>query len=709
MTRNMWAVLIAVAAAGCGSKTSPPTVPGPALGGPEDPPGADAPAAPVAVAQGNPRSDLIPRQVLFGNPERAGVQISPDGKWLSWLAESQGVLNVWVAPIGKLDEARAVTADTTRPVYRYFWAFDGKHLLYLQDKAGDENWRLHAVDVATGTVRELVAVDGARVDVYAVPHRKPGQILVGINDRNPQVFDVHRVDLKSGARTLVVQNDQAFIGYQFDRDSNVRFAYRMQPDGSMAIDVHDPKNKKAPWKPYDTVGSEDVMTTGMLAFDKKGTAYYAYDSRGRDTAGLFRVDARSKKKTLVHEDPRVDVTRAMFHPTEGTLQAVATHYDRPRWVPIDKKVARDLEGIGKLSDGFPYVTSRTLDDKVWIVAFDSDRRSTHYYRWDRAGHKGELLFSSRPALDEQPLSPMHPVVIPSRDGLSMVSYLTLPLDADADGDGKADRPVPMVLYVHGGPWHRDEWGFEPVHQMLANRGYAVLSVNYRGSTGFGKKFINAANRQWGKQMHDDLLDAVAWAVAEGVAPRERICIMGGSYGGYATLVGLSMTPDVFACGVDLVGVSNLITFLETIPPYWAPMMALLHERVGDPTTPEGRQALVDVSPVTHAGQIKRPLFIAQGANDPRVVKAESDQIVQAMQAKQIPVSYVVFPDEGHGFARPENNIAFFALTEAFLSVHLGGFFQPITDAELRASSMQIEAGREWLPGLPEAGKAVSQR
>lgn len=689
----------AMIACGGGSKGSQTMPTGDTTGDATSGAGGDTTTSTPQVAQGKPRTDLIPREVLFGNPERAGVQISPDGKYLSWLAPVDGILNVYVAPVGKLDQAKPVTADKTRPVRQYFWAYNGKHLLYMQDKAGDENFHLFRVDVGTGEVTDLTPIDGARAMVLGISPKKPNVILVGLNDRNPQLFDVHSIDLATGKRTLVAQNDIGLTGFDLDHNLDIRFGQLMKPDGGLALLSYDPKAKE-PWKPYDEVGPDDTMTTGIVGFDKSGTSYYAYDSRGRNTGALFKVDAKTKKKTLIHEDKRVDIGNVLVHPTEYTVQAVEIDFDKPRWVAIDPKVKKDFEGLQKLGDGVPHITSRTLDDKVWLIAFDSDRASPRYYRWDRTKQTGELLFSSRPALDTQPLVPMHPVVIPSRDNLELVSYLTLPKSADPDGDGKADQPSPMVLLVHGGPWARDEWGYNPLHQLLANRGYAVLSVNFRGSTGFGKDFINASNRQWGKKMHEDLLDAVQWAVDNKVAPKDQICIMGGSYGGYATLAGLTLTPDTFACGVDLVGPSNIVTLLETIPPYWAPMLAVFHTRVGNPTTDEGKQALLEVSPLTHVAKIKKPLLIGQGANDPRVKQSESDQIVKAMQAKNIPVSYVLFPDEGHGFARPENNIAFFAVTEAFLSVHLGGYYQPITEKEVSSSSMTVPTGREWLPGLP---------
>jgi dipeptidyl aminopeptidase/acylaminoacyl peptidase len=335
------------------------------------------------------------------------------------------------------------------------------------------------------------------------------------------------------------------------------------------------------------------------------------------------------------------------------------------------------------------------------VAFLTDDGPVRYYRYDRDANHAEYLFANRSDLDGLPLAPMHPVEITSRDGLTLVSYLTLPPGSDPDGDGRPTEAVPMVLNVHGGPWGRDDWGYDSIHQWLANRGYAVLSVNFRGSTGFGKEFVNAGNRQWGAAMHDDLIDAVNWAVAEKITESDRVGILGGSYGGYATLVGLTMTPEVFACGVDIVGPSNIITLLSTIPPYWAPAMQMFRDRVGDPATEEGRKLLTERSPLTHVAAIRRPLLIGQGANDPRVKQAESDQIVQAMQEKGIPVTYVLFADEGHGFARPENSLAFFAVADLFLAEHLGGRSEPI-GGDFQGSSVTVPHGAESVPGLAAA-------
>jgi dipeptidyl aminopeptidase/acylaminoacyl peptidase len=644
------------------------------------------------------KTELIPRATLFGNPERAGVQISPDGRHLSWLAAVEGVLNVWVAPVAELERARPVTADRKRPVHQYFWAFDGQHLLYLQDDAGDENFHLYRVNVATSEVRDLTPMPGARAIPYKASPRHPGTLLVGLNARDPEVFDPYAIDLASGERRLLLENHERFVDYHFDHELTLRLATRMEADGSSVIFAYDPASKS--WQEHDRVGGDDLMTTAILGFDKSGSRYHALDSRERDTGALYVIDARTRDKTLLFEDPRVDIAQALFHPTEHTLQAVSVDYDLPRWVVIAPELERDFAALQALAGGAPHIGSRTLDDQVWIVAFESDRASTRYYRWDRAAQQGTFLFSALPALDSVPLVRMHPVSIEARDGLELMSYLSLPLAADPRGSGRPERPVPTVLLVHGGPWARDSWGLDPLHQLLANRGYAVLAVNFRGSTGFGKAFINAGDRQWGKRMHDDLLDATAWLVAQGIAPSDGVAIMGGSYGGYATLAALTLSPDVYACGVDIVGPSSIVTLMETIPPYWAPMIALFHRRVGDPSTPEGKRELLDVSPLTHAARITRPLLIGQGANDPRVKKSESDQIVRELEAKGIPVGYVLFPDEGHGFARPENNIAFYAVMEAFLAVHLRGRFEPMSAEELAASSLQLESGRDWLPGLP---------
>ncbi|MEO7735564.1 MAG: S9 family peptidase [Kofleriaceae bacterium] len=691
-------LLIAVAACG-GSKPAPKAVspdPTPAA---EAPVSAAQPAAAVRAPVAHPDPGLIPRTVLFGNPERAGVRISPDGKQLSWLAPKDGVLNIWVAPVGKLDQDKAVTADTKRPITQHRWANTSHHLVYSQDTGGDENYHLFRVDVADGKTTDLTPYAKTRAEVLATDPRQPTTLLTLMNDRDSKVFDVYKVDLVTGKRTLVVQNDDELGGFDVDHDLRVRFASKKLPDGSVQLLAPETKAATTKWKLFETIPFEDADTTSIVGFSPNGRAVYLSDSRNRDTAALVAIDLGSRKATVLAEDAKADSGEVMVHPTKHTLQAVQFNYLKRAWTVLDPSIQKDLDNLAKLDTGEPRVVSRTLDDKTWVISTSNEQRPGQFYLWDRAKQHGTFLFAAQPALDKLPLVKMTPVEIKARDGLTLVSYLSLPAAADPDGDGKPNAPVPMVLFVHGGPWSRDAWGYSSVHQLLANRGYAVLSVNYRGSTGFGKKFLNAGNLQWGKAMHDDLLDAVAWATQQGVTAKDTVCIMGGSYGGYATLVGLAMTPDAFRCGVDIVGPSNLLTLLSTIPPYWAPLVALFHTRMGDPNTAEGKALLTAASPLTHAADIKRPLLIGQGANDPRVKQAESEQIVAAMKAHQLPVSYIVFPDEGHGFARPENNQAFFGAAEAFLSLHLGGSYLPLSKAELEASTMQVKDGKAGIPGL----------
>jgi dipeptidyl aminopeptidase/acylaminoacyl peptidase len=452
---------------------------------------------------------------------------------------------------------------------------------------------------------------------------------------------------------------------------------------------------------YLSIPMEDAMTTQPFGLDRDGRYLYLADSRGRNTGALFCHDLQTGEIQLLAEDPRSDLDGVMIHPSKKTIQAVAFNYERRTWQVLDPEVQPDLDYLRTIADGDVDVISRTHDDASWIVAYSMDNSPVRCYRYDRQSRSVQFLFTNRAALEDKPLAKMHPVTIPSRDGWNLVNYLTLPVGSDSNGDGRPDKPLPLVLMVHGGPWGRDVWGYNGWHQWLANRGYAVLSVNFRGSTGLGKDLTNAGNMQWGAKMHEDLIDSVEWALAQGIATPGKVAIMGGSYGGYATLVGLTFTPDYFACGVDIVGPSNLITLLETIPPYWAPMLAMLTSRVGDHRTEEGRAFLQSCSPLTYADRIVRPLLIGQGANDPRVKQAESDQIVQAMQAKNIPVTYVLYPDEGHGFARPENNLSFNAIAEAFLAKCLGGRFEPVGN-DFANSSLQVLQGANQVPGLADA-------
>ncbi|WP_420114123.1 S9 family peptidase [Pseudactinotalea sp.] len=645
-----------------------------------------------------PQTALIPRDALFGNPERASVQISPDGRHLSWLAPVDGVLNVWVAPADDLASARPVTRDTARGIRAYFWSYRPDVLLYLRDSGGDEDFHAFRVDVTGGDPLDLTPFESTTADIAGVSHLVPDEVLIGMNDRDPELHDLYRVDLATGERTLVEQNTEGFLGYLADDRYEVRYALRQRPDAGMDLLARTPEG----WKVAEEIGFEDALSTAPLALTADGSVLYMLDSRDRETAALVALDVASNERSVVHADPRADVQgRLLVHPRSGVVQAVGVTYLEPEWAVIDETVSTDLERLRTLGPGDAAVNTRTLDDTTWVIAYSAPDTPLAYHLYHRASGEIEYLFSGRPALDGAPLVTMTGVEIPARDGLTLPSYLTLPAGVTLDVDGRASTAVPMVLFVHGGPWARDTFGYDSWAQWLANRGYAVLQTNFRGSTGFGKAFTNAGDQQWGATMHDDLLDTVDWAVAHGVTTPDRVAVMGGSYGGYATLAGLAFTPEVFACGVDIVGPSNLHTLLETIPPYWKPMFEQLARRVGDPRTEEGRALLTERSPLTRAEQIVRPLLIGQGANDPRVKQAESDQIVEAMTHNGIPVTYVLFPDEGHGFHRPENSKAFNAIAENFLAAHLGGRAEPI-DGDLSGSSTAVPTGADGVQGLPEA-------
>ena len=648
--------------------------------------------APLAARQGAAPPPLIERAKLFGNPTRTGGRLSPDGRWISFLAPRDGVMNVWVAPVAAPDRARPLTAEKLRPIRQTFWSPDSAQVMFVNDKGGDENFLLYGVNVATGVERNFTPFAKTRVLPVGVSTLVRDRVLIGVNDRDPRWHDVHSLDLATGELTLVFRAD-GYSDVVADERLNVRLVAKPRPDGGS--DWHRVADGVVEAKPVVSFGLEDSQATRPLDFTHDGRTLYWADSRGRDRAAIMAQDVATGRMTPVGESPRADLGGGLFDPRTGRIQAYADNYLKNEYVPVGNDLRGDLAFLKARNLGEFFVTSRTDADDKWLVTFDpvSAPSSTHLY--DRRARTLTRLYVSRPELEGAPLRPIEAVEIPARDGLTLVSYLTRPA-----GGG----PAPMVLLVHGGPWARDGYGYNAAHQWLANRGYAVLSVNYRGSTGFGKGFVSAADLQWGRKMHDDLLDAVDWAVARGVTTPDKVAIMGGSYGGYATLAGLTFTPDKFACGVDIVGPSNLFTLLQTIPPYWEALKLQFHRRMGDPTTAEGRALLRERSPLTYVDRIKRPLLIGQGANDPRVNVRESDQIVDAMRAKGIPVTYVLFPDEGHGFARPANNIAFNAVAENFLAGCLGGRAEPVGGA-LAASSAQVKHGAEHVRGLGQATAA----
>lgn len=659
----------------------------------------ETPVSAVEPAVARADTTLIPRSVLFGNPEREAPELSPDGKLLLFIAPVSGVLNVWVGPADRIEAAKPITQDTNRGVRTAHWSEGGDRVLYLQDRGGDENWHLYAADPATATAIDLTPYPGVRAQLEQQSDRRPNEVVIGMNDRDPMWHDLYRVDVRTGRRALLIKNDARIRGYVVDADLKVRFATRTLKDGGFELLAARGKG----WKQVSVVGLADEMSTSAPWLDDDGKTLYLLDSRGRETSAVVALDVATGKTRVLAEHPKASASEVLVERRSHRPIAAAFTHLRKEWRSVDKAVEADLAALRKLMDGDFSLVSQSRDDTRWVVRFRVDVGPDRFYLYDRGGKQAKLLFTANDALARLKLEKMRPVVIRARDKLELVSYYTVPAASDPDGDGVPDSPLPLVLDVHGGPWGRDEWGYSATAQWLANRGYAVLNVNFRGSTGFTKSFINAGDREMGGKMHDDLLDAVRWAVEFKIADPKRVAITGGSYGGYATLVGLAFTPEAFACGVDVVGPSNLETLLRSIPPYWASIALVFAARWGDVNSEEGRKLLAERSPLHRVSAITRPLLIGQGANDPRVKQAESDQIVAAMQAKGLPVTYVVYPDEGHGFYRPENSISFNAVTEAFLAGCLGGRYEPI-GGDLKGSSIDVKVGAEHVPGLAAAQK-----
>ena len=601
---------------------------------------------------------MIPREALFGNPYRTMPKISPDGASLAWLAPDEGVLNVWIKELGGATE-RVITRDKKRGIRNFMWAYDNRHLLYTQDLDGDENWHIWSVEPATGIVRDLTPFQGAQSQVVAVDPAFPDKIIVSINARDPRLHDVYLLDLNTGGLVMLVENPGDVVGWLADSTFAIRGADAATSQGGFELRVRD--TGEEPWRTIVTWNPEEEGSAYGFTEDDEGI--YLESSIGSDMVQFRKLDITTGEETVLASHPRVDLSDVIFHPVDKRPQAVGFNEDKLEWTILDPSIARDMEILQKAHAGELHLISRTLKDDLWIALYTRDIAPASFYVYNRDTGETDFLFTTRPDLENAVLAEMRPVRFLSRDGLDIHAYLTMPRDINAEN-------LPLVLNVHGGPWARDVWGYHSEAQWLANRGYACLQVNFRGSTGYGKKFLHAGDREWGAKMHDDLMDAVQWAIDEGMADPKRIGIYGGSYGGYAALVGAAFTPDTFACSIDVVGPSNITTLIRSIPPYWEPMRRIFTLRVGDPDTEE--EFLNSRSPLFKASDIKCPLLIAQGANDPRVKQAESEQIVDAMRECGNPVEYLLYPDEGHGFARPENRLSFYAAAEKFLAKYLGG-------------------------------------
>ncbi|MEG4213115.1 S9 family peptidase [Microcoleus sp. S13_B4] len=605
---------------------------------------------------------LIQREILFGNPEKTSPRLSPDGKYLAYIApDEHNVLQVRLRTVCQADD-RQLTADKKRGIRMFYWTYSGEELIYLQDAEGDENWHLFSVNIQSNLVRDLTPFQGVQAQTIAFDRNFPNEILVGMNIRDRSKHDVYRINLKNGAVEFDTDNPGNIVGWTADSQFQVRAATATTADGGSELVFRETADKS--WESLRRWGPDEEG--GALMFSENGKILYIIGNHDANAERLIALDLETKQETDLASDPEYDVGNIVGHPTKREIQAVSFYKDKQEWQILDQSIAEDFEAIGKFRPGEFSITSRNLADTTWLVAYMTDDGPVYYYVYDRASKTFTFLFSNKPKLEGLPLSSMEPISYTARDGLTIHGYLTQPVGVST--------PVPTVLLVHGGPWGRDTWGYDSQAQWLANRGYAVLQINFRGSTGYGKAFLNAGNREWAAKMHDDLLDGVNWLVETGISQQDKIAIMGGSYGGYAALVGLTFSPDVFACAVDIVGPSNLITLLQTIPPYWEPIKANMYHRVGNlETEPE---FLKSISPLFFVDRIQKPLLIAQGANDPRVKVAESEQIVNAMKQADKPVEYVLYTDEGHGFARPENRLHFYAIAEEFLAKYLGGRFEP---------------------------------
>lgn len=603
---------------------------------------------------------LIPRDAIFGSPEKTRPRIAPDGKHLAYLAPSDGKTSVWVRTFGK-DDDQVVARDPARPIPFVMWQGDSEHVLYLQDSGGNENYHFFRVPIDGGASREVTPGANVRCLPLKIDHRFPYEALITTNQRNPALFDVYRVDFRTDDVMLDTENPGDIVAWLADNAFVVRAALASSPDGSTVIRVRD--SATSAWRELDRIASADDMPN-LVAFSSDNRALFAISAKGANASRLVKYDLVTNECATVYEDPQYAVHDTYIDPATNELVAVAVLRERLTWHVLDERFAATFAALSRLHDADFSVEDASADGMTLIVRYIFDAGPNRYYVFDRESATASFLFVDRPALLHYTLAPMQPIAFRARDGLKIHGYLTLPV-------GIEPKRLPTVLYVHGGPWHRDRWGYEDIVQWLANRGYAVLQVNFRGSTGYGKEFLNAGNRQFAGAMRTDLLDARDWAIAQGFADPQRFGIFGGSYGGYAVLTALAFTPDAFACGVDIVGPSNLNTLLASIPPYWEPLRKVFHERMG-----EDPAFLDSQSPLFKAADIRSPLLVAQGANDPRVKQQESDQIVATLRNNEIPVTYIVFENEGHGFANPDNNKRFTALAEAFLAQTLGGKLQP---------------------------------
>lgn len=610
---------------------------------------------------GGPR--LVPRALLFGSPQKAAPQISPDGSEIAYLAPYQGVMNIWIHD-RKTKAERVLTQDKGRGITNCGWSPDGKSVLFLQDRNGDENWHLYQIPREGGAVEDLTPFEGVQASILAGDKHFSEQILILLNREDRSRHDVYRLHFQTRRLELVAENSGRISGWLVDSELKVRGVVETKPEGGYDVSVRD--DEKGPWKKIFSWDFEDGMNSSVVGFSKNGAELFLIDSRGADKARLIRWDISAGTGREVAADPEYDISGVSVNPDDHELEMVQVYRERSEWIALRESVRDDLSFLKNFKKSDFSIVSRDVNDRHWIIRFESDLTPVEYYVYDRSDKKMSFLFSNQPELSQYQFSPITPFKIHSRDGLTIRGYRTFPRFKKG--------PFPTVVLVHGGPWARDSWGYKPVVQWLANRGYACLQVNFRGSVGFGKAFVNAGNKEWGRKMQDDITDSVQWAIREGIADPGRVGIMGGSYGGYAALAAAAFSPDVFRCAIDLFGPSNLISLIHSMPPYWSVEKSNILRSIGDPD--KEPELLRERSPLFHADRIRIPFLIAQGANDPRTPKSESDQVVEALRKRGVPCEYIVFEDEGHGFVKPENRLKFYQAAEAFLAKHLGGRYEP---------------------------------
>lgn len=619
------------------------------------------------------KSNLIPRELFFGNPKYASTRISPDGNYMIYLTGNESnILNIWIRNLqDKSIKDKQITFDKKRSIRSHMWALNGKQVLYLQDQNGNENWQLFGVNIETGEIKNYTPFENVQVQILDVSYDKPNIVALLINKENISSHDLYYLNLDTGELTLGFKNMGGITSWVLDKNLNLCAAVQTGL-GSKVFACKNSKDTNS-WKQIAEWSLEDSQVSQVLGCNTDGSIIYLKDSRDYPTARLLKVDLEGKILEVVAADPNYDLETIRVNPISYEIEGYCIVKDKEQWIPITPEFSDLLNNLKKISSGNIYITSCTKDNSIYTVAFENDIKPLSFYLYNNTTKSASFLFESHPKLTEALIDKngktlaahMKPISFQSRDGLTIHGYLTLPVN-------KQDN-YPLVVNVHGGPWVRDTWHYNPEVQWLANRGYAVLQINYRGSTGYGKAFVAAANKEWGRNMHNDIIDGVNWAIENNVTTKDKVAIYGGSYGGYEALVGASMTPDVFKCAVDIVGVSNLVTFLDSIPPYWSAYLTQLHETIGNPGT--DLELLKERSPINHIDNIKIPILIAQGAQDPRVKQAESEQIVAKLKAKGLPYKYLLFKDEGHGFVNQNNRLKYYRVAEKFLSKYLGGYYR----------------------------------